>query len=116
MKLLVSILGLLNGGYMLVDGIFVMITGKYIGPDKPGPWANLFYRLDVDVTKLGPLFVAFGLLWIIWLWGLWTGQSWMFGFGIVISVLTLWYLPIGTIISIIVLLTLLFARDKLGLH
>ena len=52
MKIIISVLGLLNGSYMLLDGIFVMIYGKYMGPDKPGHWANLFYKLDIDVFKL----------------------------------------------------------------
>ena len=68
---------------MLLDGIFVIIKGKYIGPEKPGPWANLFYKLNIDVFKLGPLFIVFGLLWLIFLFGLWTNQSWTYilGFG-----------------------------------
>jgi hypothetical protein len=115
MKLLVTILGLLNGGYMLLDGLYVIFKGKYIGPEKPGPWANLFYKLGVNVFKLGPLFVIFGLLWLAWLWALWTNQGWAYGFGILISILTLWYLPVGTLFSIVILIILLTARSKLGL-
>lgn len=99
---------------MLLDGIFVMFKGKYIGPEKPGPWANLFYKLNVDVFKLGPVFIVFGLFWLIWLYGLWTNQNWVYTFGLVISILTLWYLPVGTFFSIIILLALIFARQKIG--
>jgi len=99
---------------MLLDGIVVMTKGKYIGPEKPGPWAELFSRLDINVFKLGPVFIIFGLLWLTWLYGLWTSQNWSYSFGIIISIMTLWYLPVGTIFSIIILLTLLFARQKLG--
>ena len=115
MKILITILGLLNGGYMLLDGIFVMIKGKYIGPEKPGPWANIFYKFDINVFKLGPLFIAFGFLWLIWLYGLWTNQNWAFIFGLIVSVLTLWYLPVGTVFSLVVFVILLTARHKLGL-
>jgi len=114
MKILITILGFLNGGYMLLDGIFVMFKGKYIGPEKPGPWANLFYKLNVDVFKLGPVFIVFGLFWLVWLYGLWTNQNWVYTFGLVISILTLWYLPVGTFFSIIILLALIFARQKIG--
>lgn len=115
MKILITILGLLNGCYMLLDGGFVMLKGKYIGPEKPGPWANIFYKLNIDVFKLGPLFVVFGLLWLTWLYGLWTNQPWTYIFGLVVSILTLWYLPIGTLFSIIIIATLLFAKQKIGL-
>lgn len=114
MKILITILGFLNGGYMLLDGIFVLIKGKYIGPEKPGPWANLFYKLNVDVFKLGPAFIVFGLLWLIWLYGLWTNQSWVYTFGLIMSILTLWYLPVGTLFSIIILLVLILGRQKIG--
>jgi hypothetical protein len=115
MKILITILGVLMGGFMLLDGIFVMIKGKYIGPEKPGPWANLFYKLNVDVFKLGPVFIVFGLLWLIWLYGLWTNQNWAYHFGLIMSILTLWYLPVGTLFSIIIFLVLIFAKQKTGL-
>lgn len=115
MKILLTVLGLLNGCYMLLDGIFVIIRGKYIGPDKPGPWANIFYKFEIDVFKLGPLFILFGLTWLIWLYGLWTNQNWTYPFGLAISILTLWYLPIGTLFSFVILVILLTAKSKLRL-
>jgi len=115
MKILLTVLALLNGGYMLVDGIYVMIRGKYIGPERPGPWANLFERMQVDVFKLGPLFVLFGLTWLILAYGLLTSQGWAYWLGLIISIGTLWYLSIGTIISIIVFVLLLIFRSRLGL-
>ena len=116
MKILITILGLLNGGYMLLDGIYVILKGKYIAPEKPGPWANLFYKLKIEVFNLGPLFIAFGVLCLFWLYCLLTHQSWAYILGIVISVLTLWYLPVGTIFSVIILLILVFAKQKLGFN
>jgi hypothetical protein len=115
MKTIIAILSAIMGGYMLIDGIFVMLKGKYIGPERPGPWANLFYSLGINVMRLGPLFIAFGILWLCWLYALLTSQSWAYSFGIVLSLLSLWYLPVGTLISIIVLIALLAARHKLGL-
>jgi hypothetical protein len=113
MKILISILALLNGAYMLIDGLYVIMKSKYIGPPKPGPWAELFYKFNIDVFKLGPLFIIFGILWLSWLIGLWTNQTWTYAFGIMISILTLWYLPVGTLFSIIILLILFFARQKI---
>lgn len=115
MKILIALLGLLNGGYMLLDGVFVMLKGKYIGPEKPGPWANLFYKLNIDVFKLGPLFIIYGLMWLAWLFALWTNQSWAYAFGLIVSFLTLWYLPVGSLLSVIIIVVLLTAKGKLGL-
>lgn len=100
---------------MLLDGIYVMVKGKYIGPEKPGPWANLFYKLDIDVFKLGPVFILYGLLWLIWTYALISTQSWAYLFGLTLAVLTLWYLPIGTLIAVVTIITLMISRMKFGL-
>jgi hypothetical protein len=115
MKILITILGLLNGGYMLIDGIFVILKGKYIGPEKPGPWAEMFYKMNIDVFELGWLFVLYSILWLIWLFGVWTDKEWAYMYGIMISILTLWYLPVGTLFSIIIVAVLILFRQKLGL-
>jgi len=115
MRILLIILSLLNGGFMLTDGIHVLLKGKYIGPPKPGPWAMLFEKLNIDVFKLGPLFVLFGLAWLLFLFSLLTRQQWSYSLGIAVSLLTLWYLPVGTLIALIVLVLLLTMRNKLGL-
>ena len=114
MKIIITILGFLNGGYMLLDGIYVLLKGKYIGPEKPGPWANIFYKLDINVFKLGPVFIAFGIMWLIWLYSLWANLSWSHGFGIFACIVTLWYLPVGTLFSLIILLILVFAKRSVG--
>lgn len=113
MKIFISILGFLNGAYMLADGIFVMLKGKYIGPAKPGPWANLFDAAGINVFKLGPIFIVFGIVWLTWLYSVWSRYDWSATFGIIISMLTLWYLPVGTIFSLIILGVLLFFKKKL---
>lgn len=115
MKILLAIIAFLNGGFMLLDGIFVMLKGKYIGPEKPGPWANLFNKLPVNVFKLGPLFVVYGLVWLLFLYGLLTTQAWAYKLGLAISILSLWYLPVGTVLSITVFVVLIIAKRKIGL-
>lgn len=112
MKIVVLFLSILNGGYMLVDGIFVMINGKFIGPDRPGPWASIFSAAGIDVFKLGPMFVVFGVAWLVFVFSVITRQRWAYVFGIGVSIATLWYLPIGTIISVDILLALFFLRDR----
>lgn len=93
---------------MLLDGIFVLINGKYIGPEKPGPWANLFYF--INVFKLGPLFIFFGILWLTFLFIFYKNLSKATIWGLVLSILTLWYLPFGTINSIFTAVILIYFR------
>lgn len=108
MKYVVLALSLINGLWMLVDGIFVSVKGKYIGPEKPGPWASVLSVTGVDVFKLGPLFILFGVAWLVFAWAFWMDTSWARGLGLGLSILTLWYLPFGTLISIIVFVVLMF--------
>jgi hypothetical protein len=114
MKIVLIIIGLLNGGYMFVDGVFVMLKGKFIGPEKPGPWAHFFYKLNIDVLKLGPVFITYGVLWLLWVYALWTNQSWTYIFGLLISLFTIWYLPVGTLFSLIIIFILLIMKHKVG--
>lgn len=100
---------------MLLDGIVVTVKGKYIGPAKPGPWADIFYKMNLNVCKLGWLFILYGLAWLIWVYALSTNKVWTYPLGLTISICTLWYLPFGTLISLMVLATLLFWKHTIGL-
>lgn len=112
MKYVIATLSLINGLWMLIDGIYVIANGKYIGPEKPGPWAAILSLSGVDVFKLGPLFIGFGLAWLVFGGAFMSDASGAKTFGLVLSVLTLWYLPFGTVISIIVIGTLFFTLER----
>lgn len=108
MRYVVIAISLINGLWMLIDGVYVMAAGKYIGPERPGPWASLVLLTGIDVFKLGPMFVLFGIAWLAFAAAFLLESNWARNFGIILSVLTLWYLPFGTLISIIVLVALMF--------
>jgi hypothetical protein len=108
MKYVVIVLSSIQGLWMLIDGVFVLVNGRYIGPEKPGPWASVVGATGVDVFKLGPIFVLYGVAWLIFVAALLMDATWARTLGIVLSILTLWYLPFGTVISVIVLLVLVF--------
>jgi len=110
MKIIVIILALVNGIYMLTDGIYVLVNKKYIGPEKPGPWANIFSSLNIDVFKLSPLFISFGVAWLCFVVAYLYNMSWAFVFGILMSVLTFWYLPVGTVISLIIIILMIVLK------
>lgn len=104
---LIATIAILIGGYMLADGVHVMLRGRFLGTVRPGPWRLMFEALKINVFRLGPLFVAYGLLWL--------GLA---GFAIVVgtpklvaaalALLTLWYLPFGTALALGVLTISLF--------
>jgi len=112
MRYAVIFLSFINGVWMLIDGVFVMVNGKYIGPEKPGPWASIMGATGVDVFKLGPMFVGFGFAWLVFVYGSFSGANWAYWYGLIVAMLTLWYLPFGTIISLFVLAALIFFRER----
>lgn len=99
---------------MLADGLHVLFKGKYIGPPEPGPWAGIMQKLEVDVYKLGPLFIAFGILWLSFLLGYWMGYSWAYPLGLFMSLMTLWYVPVGTFFSLVVFTLLYLTKGEAG--
>ncbi len=95
---------------MLFDGINVLRTGKFFGPEIPGPWRHIPAAIGINPFSMGPVFIVLGIGWL--------GAASMavlkpdlaFLPLVVMAVLTLWYIPIGTMLSILVLLVIFLAR------
>lgn len=92
---------------MLIDGIYVLIKGKYLGPPEPGPWAFLFKKINVQVYRLGPLFVLYGMSWLCWLCFFWKAPMNSVHFGLALSLFTMWYFPFGTLCSLVIFILLI---------
>ena len=102
-KIAFLVLAVLNGGWMLFDGLHVMLKGKYFGPPEPGPWSRIFTSIGIDPFSLGPVFILLGVIWMISAIGILTGTEWAWPVAIIVAVCTLWYLPIGTVLAILLL-------------
>jgi hypothetical protein len=112
-KLIISLIALVVGGWMVFDGIHVLTTGKYFGPEKPGLWSDVVASIGVDPFRLGVLFIALGVLWLLFLAVLLLRQSWGWHAALLTAILTLWYLPVGTILSLLYILLLFQFRSRL---
>jgi hypothetical protein len=104
----------LAGGWMVFDGIHVVLRGKYFGPGKPGPWSTVFTKLGVDPFVLGPVFITLGVAWLTCLVAISGGKTWGWYGGAVVAVATLWYLPLGTILSLAYLAVFYVAIVRTG--
>ena len=90
----------LNGGWMIVDGLYALKNKKFIGPDKPGPWASIVIKLGIDPLSMALPFVVLGIVWF--LSGallLSTGLEIFWIVTLLVVIATLWYLPFGTILA-----------------
>jgi len=113
-KISVILLALLNGGWMLFDGLHVIRKGKYFGPEEPGLWSNIVASFGINPFSMGPFFVILGLVWYVSVVGFLLSSSWGWLALLVSAIATLWYVKIGSIISVIVIALLVFFKASLG--
>jgi hypothetical protein len=104
---------LLVGGWMIFDGIHVLTTGKYLGPEKPGLWSDVISYAGLDPFSLGFPFIALGSLWLLFLAAMLFHQQWGWYGALLIAILTLWYLPVGTAFSVMYIVLLVVFRSRL---
>jgi hypothetical protein len=99
----------LGGGWMTYDGARALIVGDYTTPStgkyagQLGPWAPLVERVGISArsTFMKLSFVALGLSAL-------TAAA-LFGFGVAgakivgasFALFSLWYLPVGTVFSVL---------------
>jgi hypothetical protein len=111
-RVVLTVLALVTGGYQVADGIHVLATGAYMG--APGPWRHVVHATGIDPLDFGPGFVALGVCWLVAVAMLLsTGSSKAWWAMLVIAVLTVWYLPVGTLTAVATIVVLLAAREQL---
>ena len=122
MKSIISIIALLIGGWLLFDGCHALTTGDYVTPrggpaaGQLGPWSRVVRAAGFEprstVVKL--VHVGLGAFWLLALAGFrWRPSlGWWGLFGAAFG--TVWYLPVGTALSIVELFLLYFLRYGSG--
>jgi hypothetical protein len=106
-------------GWLVFDGCHALVTGDYVTPDEGeyagrlGPWAKLFEAVAIDPrSKAVMVFhVLFGLAWLAAvLRYVRDARRGLRGL-VVMTVASLWYLPVGTVLGV-VQLGILFAFHR----
>lgn len=109
-------LAFLLGGWLCFDGLRALVTGVYTTPSSGphagqlGPWATVVVGLGLDPKSMGIKFlhIILGAFWIFAALREVTRRSTRAWF-ISCALASLWYLPFGTVISLVVL-GLIFTR------
>ena len=114
------VLALFSGGWMVFDGMRALVTGDYTTPSEGtyagrlGPWSQLVQAVGIPPrsTAMKLVFVVFGLIWLIVAYGLARQRPWALQLSLGIAVATLWYLPVGTAVAVLVIIAALVLRTR----
>jgi hypothetical protein len=115
LRWIVLALALLEGGWLAFDGGRALVVGDYVTPrsgkyaGQLGPWSKLVSAagLEPRSTLVKSIHLVLGLGWVAAsvCFALETAGSW-WGM-LVCAVLGLWYLPFGTLLSLVQIVLLL---------
>ena len=111
----VAALALIEGGWLAFDGGRALIVGDYVTPSSGpsagqlGPWSKVVSALGIDPrsTLMKSIHLVLGLAWLVVI------ACFILGFPqarlgmLLCAVLALWYLPFGTVLSVIQIVLLL---------
>jgi hypothetical protein len=111
----VVVLGLMLGGWLAFDGSRALIVGDYVTPGSGpyagqlGPWATLVSAAGIEPrsTLMKSVHLGLGALWLVMTIGFALRMPWAWRGMMACAVLSLWYLPFGTIIGVIQIVLLL---------
>lgn len=111
-RLLVLGLGALLGGWLTFDGTRAFVVGEYVTPSSGeyagqlGPWSHLVAAAGLNPRSnvVKGIHVGLGLLWlgtVVAIAARWSRARWL---AVGCAILSLWYLPMGTVVGVVTLL------------
>jgi hypothetical protein len=120
LKYIVIVLVLMEAGWMAFDGSHALITGHYVTPRQGryagqlGPWTKpiLAAGLDPRSTAMKTAFVVYGTLWLGILAAFACNAPWARGAMLAAALGSLWYFPLGTVLSCLQILLLRFIPPR----
>lgn len=117
---LIAILAFLDGGWMLFDGATALTTGDYVTPKtgeyagQLGPWSKVVEAVGIAPrsTLMKTVFVAYGAAWVVIIVCFLLQMPWAWWAMLVAAIGALWYLPFGTLLSVIQVVLLLLPATR----
>lgn len=112
---IVLVLAFIEGGWLAFDGGWALIVGDYVTPrsgpyaGQLGPWARLVSAVGIEPrsTLMMSVHLVLGLAWLVVMvcFALRLSRAW---WGMLLCAMAaLWYLPFGTLLSLIQIVLLL---------
>ncbi len=111
----VLVLAFVEGSWLAFDGGRALLVGDYVTPKSGryvgqlGPWAQVVSAIGIEPrsTLMKSIHLALGSAWLIVMVGFALRLPWGWWGMLACAVLGLWYLPFGTILSVVQVVLLL---------
>jgi len=121
-RMIVSICAVAEAGWMAFDGTQALLTGHLVTPrtgahaGELGPWRHLVQLAGVDPagTVMQMIFAVFGGVWLLIVVGFALRRPWGWPAMVTAAMGSLWFLPVGTLLSLVQLAFLFGFRTHLG--
>jgi len=112
---LVVMFAILEGGWFAFDGAHALITGDYVTPrsgrfaGQLGPWSKLVSKIGIEPrsTFMKTIHLILGVVWVSIILCFIFHLSWTWWGMLSCAIGGLWYLPFGTLLSILQIIILL---------
>lgn len=111
----VVMLAFVEGGWLAFDGGKALMTGDYVTPSSAqyagqlGPWSKLVSAVGIEPrsTLMKSVHLMLGSAWLIVIVCFVLRLSWAWWGMFICAVAGLWYLPFGTLLSVVQIVLLL---------
>lgn len=118
LRLTIILLAVLEGGWLLFDGVHGLITGDYVTPSSGpqagqlGPWSYVVAAIGIAPrsTLMMGIHVVLGGTWLVVIVGFVRKTGWAWTGMFLCAVAALWYLPFGTMLSLLQIVLLVQLR------
>jgi hypothetical protein len=108
-------LALVEAGWMTFDGARAFVVGDYVTPKtgeyagQLGPWTKLVAAAGIEPRSslMKAIFVVYGIAWLVIIVCYALGYRWAWWAMLFAAVGSLWYLWIGTVASLTIIVLLL---------
>lgn len=121
LRIIIITLAVLEGGWLAFDGALAPLRGDYVTPKsgqhagRLGPWKHVVSAVGIEPRSALMMWihVVIGVAWlvVIVLFALELQCAW---WGMLIAAIAgLWYLPFGTLLSVVQIVLLIIARSRM---
>ena len=124
LRWVVFVLALVQGAWMAFDGGRALVVGDYVTPrsgpyaGQLGPWAKVVSAVGIAPrsTAMKTIHLVLGMAWIVAAVCFALRLPWAWSGMLACAVLSLWYLPFGTLLSAVEIGLLLLPALRSGRH